>query len=102
MMLRQQLIVALRKVNKPCFRPRERRLMVLLSSIVLGWRDAVLVVKPDTIVRWHRDGFRLLWKRKSKSVTARRSTLVKETIELIKRMFKENRLWERNASEVSS
>ena len=93
MMLRQQLIVASRKVAQPRFRPHERGLLVFLSSIVRGWRDAVLLVKPDTIVRWHREGFRLLWKRKSKSGTARPSPLTKETIELIARMSKENRLW---------
>ena len=54
MMLRQQLIVASRKVKQPCFRPHERGLLVFLSSIVRRWRDAVLLVKPDTIVRWHR------------------------------------------------
>ena len=93
MMLRQQLIVASRKVKKPCFRPHERGLLVFLASIVRQWREAVLLVKPDTIVRWHREGFRLLWRRKSKSGGVRRSPLAQETIELIVRMSRENRLW---------
>ncbi|HMA94252.1 MAG TPA: IS3 family transposase, partial [Polyangiaceae bacterium] len=93
MMLRQQLIVASRKVKKPSFRPHERGLMVLLLSILRRWRDAVLLVKPETIMRSHREGFRIFWKRKSKSGTARPSPLPKETIELIARMSKENRLW---------
>jgi putative transposase len=63
-MLRQQLIVASRKVSKPSFRPHERGLLVFLSSILHRWRQAVLLVKPDTIIRWHREGFRLLWRRK--------------------------------------
>ena len=58
-LLRQQLIVASRKVKRPVFKPHERGLMVLLSRIVRGWRDAVLLVKPATILRWHREGFRL-------------------------------------------
>jgi hypothetical protein len=48
-LLRQQLIVASRKVKRPEFRPRECGLMVLLASIVRVWRDAVLLVKPETI-----------------------------------------------------
>jgi putative transposase len=93
MMLRQQLIVASRKADKPRFRPHERGLLVFLSSIVRRWREAVLLVKPDTIVRWHCEGFRLLWSRKSKSGRARKSSLTKETIELIERMARENRPW---------
>jgi hypothetical protein len=96
MMLRQQLIVTSRKVDKPRFRPHERGLLVFLSSIVRRWREAVLLVKPDTIVRWHREGFRLLWSRKSKSGAVRRSALAKETIELIERMARENRLGKQN------
>ena len=57
--LRQQLIVASRKVKRPAFRSHERGLLVLLAGLVPGWRDAVLLVKPDTVLRWHRHGFRL-------------------------------------------
>ncbi len=93
LMLRQQLIVASRKVSNPRFRPHERGLLVLLSSILHRWREAVLLVKPDTIILWHREGFRLLWRRKSKSRGVHRSALAKETIELVQRMSRENRLW---------
>jgi putative transposase len=67
--------------------------LVFLPSILHRFRQAVLLVKPDTIIRWHREGFRLLWRRKSKSGRVRRSALAKETIELIQRMSRENRLW---------
>ena len=92
-LLRQQLIIASRKVKRPELRPFDRGLPVFLSSIVSRWRDALLLVKPDTIIRWHREGFCLLWKRKSKANRTRRSALSKETIELIQRMARENRLW---------
>jgi putative transposase len=92
-LLRQQLLVASRSKKRPAFRPHERGLLVFLSSIVSRWRDALLLVKPDTIIRWHREGFRLLWRRKSKANRTRRSALPKETIELIQRMARENRLW---------
>ena len=55
-LLRQQLIVASRKVKRPVFKPHERGLMVLLSRIVRGWRDAVLLVKPETTVALRRVG----------------------------------------------
>ena len=58
-LLRQQLIVASRKVKRPAFRPHERALVVLLSRLIHNWRDAVLLAKPDTILRWHREGFRV-------------------------------------------
>ena len=37
--------------------------MVALSSVVKRWQAAILLVKPDTVLRWHREGFRRLWKR---------------------------------------
>ena len=56
-MLRRQLIVAGRKVKQPAFRPLERGLVVALSSVVRNWQDAILLVKPETVLRWHREGF---------------------------------------------
>jgi putative transposase len=58
--LRQQLIVAARKVKRPNFGPLDRGLLVALASILPRWRDALLLVKPETVLRWHRQGFRLL------------------------------------------
>ncbi len=56
-LLRQQLIVATRTVKQPKFRPLERRLVVALSSVVQNWQNTILLVKPDTVLRWHREGF---------------------------------------------
>jgi hypothetical protein len=100
-LLRQQLIVASRKVKRPVFKPYERGLMVLLAGIVRGWRDAVLLVKPETILRWHREGFRLFWKWKSQQRKPAESKISAERIALIRRMVQENRLLEPNESEVS-
>ncbi len=61
-LLRQQLIVAARTVKKPRFTAHERGLLVLLARLVPRWRDALLVVKPETVLRWHRGGFRLFWR----------------------------------------
>ena len=83
-LLRQQLIVASRKVKRPVFKPHERGLMVLLSRIVRGWRDAVLLVKPATILRWRREGFRLFWKLKSRKRKPAESKISAEQIALIR------------------
>jgi putative transposase len=65
---------------------------VLLVSRLRTWRSALFIVQPDTLLRWHRAGFRLLWKRKSRTAS-RKPTIPMETVDLIKRMAVENRLW---------
>ena len=57
-LLRQQLIVASRKIKRPSFRPHERGLLVLLARLVPRWRNALLLVKPETVLKWHRAGLR--------------------------------------------
>ena len=52
----------------------------------------MLIVKPETVLRWHRQGFRLFWKQKSKTTT-RASRIPAETIALITEMAVNNRLW---------
>jgi hypothetical protein len=64
-LLRQQLIVASRAVKRPAFRVHERALLVLLARFLPKWRHALLLVKRETVLRWHREGFRLFWRRKS-------------------------------------
>jgi len=95
MLLRQQLVVAARRVKKPRFAARERGLLVALAHVVPQWRDAVLLVRPETILRWHRASFRLFWRARSRasmrSVPTRRAP--PETVELIRRLAKENTLW---------
>jgi hypothetical protein len=92
-LLRQQLIVASRSVKRSAFRAYERGLLVLLAGLVPRWRDAVLLVKPDTILRWHRQGFRLLWRLKSRSPGKRRPRLSPDVIELIRGMAESNATW---------
>ena len=70
-MLRQQLVVTSRKVKQPKLRPLERGLVVALSGGVKSWQSAIPLVKPDTVLRWHRDGFRLLWRPMSKATKRR-------------------------------
>jgi hypothetical protein len=50
--LRQQLIVASRSVKRSGFRSHERGLLVLLARLIPGWSHALLLVKPETVLRW--------------------------------------------------
>ena len=58
-----------------------------------GWRDALLLVKPETVLRWHREGFRLFWRWKSRSRYAPEPKISDDVVALIRRMARENRLW---------
>ena len=90
--LRQQLIVLKRRTPRPPLTPKDRGLLVLLASRVRGWQDALVVVKPDTLKKWHREGFKLYWQRKSKK-KARQPRISTEAITLIHDMALNNRLW---------
>ena len=92
-LLRQQLIVAARRVKKPQFRPSERMLLVALSAMFAHWRQALVLVQPETLLRWHRDLFRRLWTWRSKLKLARSPRLSKDVIALIRIMALDNRLW---------
>src|SRR5215211_5005420 len=61
-LLRQQLIVLRRSVKRPVLTPTDRALLVLLAGRVRVWRQALLLVQPDTLLRWHRAGFRAFWR----------------------------------------
>jgi hypothetical protein len=64
--LRRQLaLYQERKVGPRRIDPAARITLALLSRL-FDWRDALIVVQPKTLIRWHRGGFRLLWYRKSK------------------------------------
>ena len=91
-LLRQQLIVTRRHVKRPKLLRHERAVLVVLAALTRTWRDAMLLVKPETILRWQRAGFRLFWRRKSRTTrTSRR--LGSATIALIKRMALDNVTW---------
>jgi transposase InsO family protein len=91
-LLRQQLIVLAQTVKRPRIARTDRALLVLLASRVRAWRQALLIVQPETLLRWHRDGFRLFWRWRS-GVRRRPSGVAMDTIALIRRMARENRLW---------
>jgi putative transposase len=91
-LLRQQLIILRRQIKRPVYRKTDRFLLVALARIVRSWKQALLLVQPETLLRWHRELFRLFWKHTSKAHT-RKPRLSPETISLIKEMAANNRFW---------
>lgn len=92
--LRQQLVVLKRRQKRPSLRDRDRRFWVLASRCFTGWRDALLIVQPETVLRWHRKGWKTYWRwrsRRQKGCGRRR--IPRELRELIRRMARENPLW---------
>jgi len=93
-LLRQQLVVLKRGAKRPRCTPADRALLVLLASRVRAWRQVLLIVQPDTLLRWHRQLFRHIWRRRSRPCPAARpSRTPPETIALIREMAAANRLW---------
>ncbi len=91
-LLRQQLIVLRRQVTRPRLTPGDRAWLVLLARLTQTWQSALLLVQPQTLLRWHRQGYRLYWR--VRSATARkRPQIAPETVALIQQMARENRLW---------
>ena len=91
-LLRQQLTVLNRSVKRPRWTRADQALVILLASRLQRWQDALLIVKPETVLRWQREGFRLFWKRKS-PVASQEPKVPAETISMIKEMAANNRLW---------
>jgi hypothetical protein len=83
--LRQQLAVLNRKIHRPQLRRRDRFFCVILSQLWMNWREVLIIVKPVTVIKWHRQGFKLYWRWKSKAPVGR-PKIDKEIRELIKRM----------------
>jgi putative transposase len=93
-LLRQQLIVIRRNTKTPRLTWPERLSLIFLARWVLNWKQVLQIVQPDMLLHWHREGFRLFWKLKSRRlVPTEPQRLAPETIALIERMARENPLW---------
>jgi len=91
--LRQQLAVLKHANRRPKLRPRDRIFWVWLSRLWAAWRSALIVVRPDTVIRWHREGFRLYWRWRAQAGAVGRPRVEREIRDLIHRMARENPLW---------
>ena len=88
-LLRHQLVVLARSAGRPRLSTWDRTIMVLQARATPAWRDALMVVKPETLLSWHRSLFRLVWRRKSRP-KGRKPRITPETVELIKQMARDN------------
>lgn len=91
-LLRQQVIVLRRSNLRPRLHRDDRLLFLVLARLGRGWRDTLHVVSPDTLLRWHRDLFKLFWRRKSRPRRQPRR-LAPAFITLIRTMASDNVLW---------
>lgn len=90
--LRKQLEILTRTSPRPRLRPFDRFFFSVLTSIFTSWKNSLLIIKPETVIRWHQQGFRLSWRWKSRS-TLGRPKIPQEQINLIKQIANENPLW---------
>jgi transposase InsO family protein len=101
LLLRQQLAILCRATPRPRLRPIDRAFCVTVSRLWSRWADTLAIVRPATVIEWHRRGFALWWAWKSRPMG--RPPLAPELVSLIKRMARENPLWSRRriASELA-
>jgi hypothetical protein len=81
-----------RQVQRPRLTNKDRFRLVILSRFTNFWQQALHIVQPDTLLRWHRELFRIYWRRKSKS-NQHKPHISPETIAVIKQIAQENHLW---------
>jgi hypothetical protein len=89
--LRKQLALFQERNVKPRRAYDSTRLVMVMLGRLFWWRDALLNVQPNTFIRWHRKGFRLLWHWKSRPVG--RPQIPKDLRRLIREMAAENPTW---------
>jgi putative transposase len=66
---------------------------VVVRRIWTNWSEALILVKPDTVVSWHRAGYRLFWTWRSRHQLVGRPKVAEEVRNLIRRMQRENPMW---------
>jgi putative transposase len=88
--LRQQLAVLNRSTKRPKIKNADRAFWVTLKNLWSGWSDVLFIVKPETVINWHRKGFKLFWRWKSRKKILGRPRISCEIQELIRKMSSEN------------
>ena len=91
--LRHQLLVLHRTAKPPRLSGPDRALWVWLARRWRAWKTCLRIVRPDTVIRWHRAGFRLFWKWKSRPRRGGRRPVDGELVSLIRQMSRANPLW---------
>ena len=90
--LRKQLEILIRSNRKIKIKNQDRLFFVFMKSIFSYWKSSIIIIKPETVIKWHRKGFKLYWRWKCKN-NGGRPKIPQGQINLIKRMAKESPLW---------
>jgi len=90
--LRKQLEIFSRSKKRVKIKRSDRVFFSLTKGLLTNWRSNLVIVKPETVIKWHRRGFKLFWKMKSKQKGGRRKVDI-EVRKLIIQLAEENRLW---------
>ena len=91
--LRHQIEVLQRNSGRPFLRWRDRAFWDVLTCLWPDWRKSLYIVQPETVIRWHRRGFRFYWRWKSRFRWPGRPRVSREIRELIRQMSQANPLW---------
>jgi hypothetical protein len=91
--LRQQLVVLQRQGKRPVLQNQDRRFWILMCRGFEAWRNCLLIVKPESVLRWHARGWRAYWRWRSGAPMAGRKRIALGVRALIRRMARENPLW---------
>jgi len=91
-LLRQQLRILRRQVKRPACTSTDRMLLVRLARMARTGKQALFIIQPETLSRWHRQGFKLYWKYTSSAASAK-PQISAETVAFIKEMAVQKRLW---------
>jgi len=91
--LRQQILVLKRNQKRPILKESDRMFWKVLSHVWPKWRDALLIVQPATVIRWHKRAFKLYWRRKSRGGKRGRPRLDPEIKSLVLKLCTANPLW---------
>ena len=91
--LRQQLSALKRTTKRPHLRRRDRLFWIVLARLWRNWRTALVLVQPDTVVRWHRDWLRRRWTRRSRPQPGGRPVINHQVRTLVREMATANPLW---------
>jgi putative transposase len=90
--LRRQLEILARTTAKPRLRPSDRLFFSILTDVFISWKETLLIIKPETVVRWHQQGFKVYWRWKNRSALGR-PRIPQEQIDLIKQIAGDKPLW---------
>src|SRR5215472_7791664 len=91
--LRQRFAVLKRQRSRPPLNSGDRFFWTTLRRLWPGWTDVLLIVQPETVVRWHRAGFRLYWRWRSRSRPRGGRPRIIQELRFVGRLAHENPDW---------